>query len=58
MKYFKMLKDGRAEWLEIDYENALSILRNNYSGEKVIKEMLKCEQTIPCLFCYIKVEAG
>ena len=56
MKYFKCIKgnNGEEKEFEITREDAIRILRNNYSGEKTLHEILKSEQAIPCPFGYIR----
>jgi hypothetical protein len=59
MRYFKQLKmdeyDRETEF-EITEKEALQILKDNYSGNETLKNMLRHEQIIPCMFCYIIIK--
>lgn len=57
MKYYRQWKEANAVFEEISFEEAFKIMKSNYNGDDAIKDMLQCEQIIPCMFCTIKVEA-
>ena len=54
MKYLKRFKD-KDEWEAVSYERALHSVLGSYKDNAEVRNLLKTEGEIPCMFAIIKV---